>query len=109
MTVRDENLRRRLWQALEPRARKRGLSPLNTILAVLIVASVSLAIVATEPAVLRRFGVQLAAAELALGLIFAVEYVARIWIAAEGQSSSLSARLRFLCSPIGLADLLAVA
>lgn len=96
------------WRALDPIARAKGLSPLNSTLALLIVISAALAVLETEPAVVQRWEFPLAAAEFALGAVFALEYLARLWIAAEGQSRPWRARIVFIVSPAGLADALAV-
>lgn len=101
--------RRRLWLALDPRARDQGLSPLNLALAVLILVSVALAVLETEPALPVRFAAAMAGAEAVLGVVFAAEYLARLWTAAEGRPQPWRARLGFVVSPAGLADLLAVA
>lgn len=100
------SLRCKAWRALDPRALARGLSPVNIVLAGLILLSVALAIAETE-ATLARFARLMVGAEMALGLVFAVEYVARIWVAPEAPSGG-RARLRFVLSPAGLADLGAV-
>lgn len=105
-TTTEASLRHRAWRALDPRARAHGLSPVNIILAVLILVSVALAVAETE-ATLARFARVMVTAEMTLGLLFAIEYVARIWVAPEAPSGS-RARLRFVLSPAGLADLGAV-
>lgn len=101
------SLRRRLWQALDPRARDRGLSTLNIVLAGLILLSVGLAVLETEVTLAHLAGL-MGVAEVALGVVFAVEYLARLWAAPEEDGRSENARLRFVVSPAGLADLAAV-
>jgi voltage-gated potassium channel len=83
------------------------LSPTNQVLACLIVLSVGLAVLETEPT-LSHLTNDLRLLELGLGVVFAVEYLARLWAAPEGADGSARARLRFAFSPAGLADLTAV-
>lgn len=100
----------RIWlhRQLDPRARSRGISPLNFILAFCILAAVASGVVETEPLVVRGRERWFAAAELGFAYLFAVEYVARLWTAAEGDSSApWRARLRWLVSPWAILDLLA--
>jgi voltage-gated potassium channel len=74
---------------------------------VVIIAAVVCSIVATEPEIESRFGVQLNALEYLFGACFALEYAARIWTAPEtpGPGTAGSKRLRFILSPLGLVDL----
>lgn len=100
------SLRLKLWQALDPRSRTRGLSPLNIVLAALILASLALAILETEPSLLR-YSALMAVCETAFGVLFGAEYFVRLWVAAENPQHG-RARLQFIISPAGLADLAAV-
>jgi len=101
------SIRSAVWRQLDPRARASGLSPTNQVLACLIVLSVGLAVLETEPT-LSHLTNDLRLLELGLGAVFAVEYLARLWAAPEGADGSARARLRFAFSPAGLADLTAV-
>jgi voltage-gated potassium channel len=77
-------------------------------LAFCILAAVASGVVETEPLVVRGRERWFAAAELGFAYLFAVEYVARLWTAAEGDSSApWRARLRWLVSPWAILDLLA--
>lgn len=89
----------------------RGLSFLNWLLAFTIVASVTTAVIATERSIAARFASVLHTLEAGFGAIFVVEYLARIWTAAEesGPQSSIAKRARFVLSPMGLLDLLVIA
>lgn len=97
----------RVWRALDPRARAKGLSPTNLVLAGLILASVGLAVLETEVTMARFAGV-MRWLEVALGLVFALEYAGRLWVAPEGKEDAGTSRLRFIVSPAGLANLIAV-
>jgi len=101
-------LRRLTFEALEPRARAKGLSVANIIIAGLILLAGACAILETEPT-LARFGGTFTLIELGLGGIFSLEYLARLWIAPERDPERpWRARLRFVLSPSGLTDLLAI-
>lgn len=103
--------RAQVHRQLEPRVwPKSGLSPVNKILVALILLATASAIIATEPMVYRRYGRAFEAAELAFGILFLIEYLARFWSVAEdrGDGSALVRRLRFVASPSALIDLVVV-
>lgn len=105
---RAASLRRLTFEALEPRARTKGLSAANILIATLILVAGACAILETEPT-LARFGGTFAIVELGLGAIFSLEYLARLWIAPESElERPWRARLRFVLSAGGLTDLLAI-
>lgn len=100
---------RRHWLALilDPELKvSSGLSVLNRIIIVLIILSLFLAIIETEHAV--YFGREriFLALECIFTFIFAVEYVARIWVSAE--SPNYTSRLRYTLTPAAILDLLTV-
>ena len=102
------SLRNRLWHALTPGARSKGLSPLNLFLGAAILLAVLLAILETEPT-LSHWASVFWVAEASLGVVFALEYAGRIWVAAEENlKTPWRCRLAFVVSPAGLADLVAV-
>lgn len=104
------SVRRRLYSALDPRARPTGLSPLNLVLAILILLATGVAIAETEPTLLPNYGRAFAWAELLLGVLFAFEYAVRLWTAPERNPgvAAWRERLRLLISPAALIDLVAV-
>jgi hypothetical protein len=70
------------------------LSLLNRLLIVAILASTLLAILETEPE-LAGWERLFAASELGFLILFALEFLARLWTASErGEGSSFSCRLR---------------
>ncbi|MBX9643329.1 MAG: potassium channel family protein [Novosphingobium sp.] len=102
------SLRQRTWLQLSGDPVGDGrLSLVNWLLVVVIVAAVTCSIVATEPEIESRFGVQLNALEYVFGACFALEYAARIWTAPENPEAGSAGRkrLRFILSPLGLVDL----
>lgn len=105
------NLRAKLYRQLEPTAwPRKGLSPVNAALVVLIIAGVMLAIVETEPLVAEGRETWFRAIELALGGLFLIEYLARVWTAVENPrfAGARFPRLRYMVTPIAIIDLLAI-
>lgn len=101
-----ESIRKRAHLELEPSARFHlGLSTTNKFLAGCIILATALAILATEPTLAKPYGQFFRFAELALGIVFIVEYLLRFWIAAEGAKSAFAGRMRFAFSFAGLIDL----
>ncbi|QKG72394.1 ion transporter [Erythrobacter mangrovi] len=86
------------------------LTVLNRLLIVTIILAVASAALSTEPTIPKGWHNVLVIGELVFGVIFLLEYIARIYAAAEepGEESSWSKRWRFIRSPIGLIDLIVV-
>jgi voltage-gated potassium channel len=108
----QKSLRRRVYEELEPSARaETGISNTNAILVVLILAGTLVAILATEKTLVERYATHFQYLEFAIGFVFAIEYLARFWIAAEDATvaNSFSARVRFILSPSALVDLVVIA
>lgn len=106
-----KSLRLYLYRQLEPTAWPRqGLSPTNLFLAFLIIVSVAAAILETEPTVSLGNELMFEDLEVAVASIFLVEYVARIWIAADNPrfQKYRFPRLRYAISPIAIIDLAAI-
>ena len=125
------SLRSRVHRQLDPGAwREGGLSPVNKLLVLLILLATVAAIAETEPELYGRYQPWFDGTELAFGLIFLVEYVARLWSIAEdvqvsraphgsalsggqgglrmGDGSAWARRLRFMVSPSAVIDLVVV-
>ncbi len=96
---------------LDPTVRvQRGLSPLNKALVFLIFLAVLTAVLETEPEIAAGHQSLFASLELIFGVIFAVEYAARVWTAPE-RNSSVSpwrSRVHFALSPAGMLDALVI-
>jgi voltage-gated potassium channel len=104
--------RRKLYVQLDPLGWTRpGLSPLNRALVVLILLAVGTAIIETEPDVYNRSPVTFQALNLLFFKLFAVEYLARLWVCVERDNGLTEAQNRwaFLRSPWSLLDLLVLA
>ena len=108
--VSEASLRRRLYRRLDPSARAHGISPLNRFIIAMILASVVVTVLASEPALDGRFGGLFHAFELIAGTIFLAEYVARAWVSAEHPDNpgGWRGRVRYLLSPLAIVDLLAL-
>jgi voltage-gated potassium channel len=87
------------------------LSVTNKAIAGLIVVSVLFAIVESEPLLARGYEDLLGSVEFGFGLLFLVEYVARIWVCVESPQwgTGWRGRLRYMRSPAAVLDLLALA
>mgnify|MGYP006270409465 CR=1 FL=1 len=104
-------LRAALHRQFEPEAWTRGgLSPANRTIIALILVSVAVTIVQTEPAIGSRAQGALAEVERAIGVVFLTEYLLRLWIAPETpRFSGRFGRLRYAASWPAIVDLLALA
>lgn len=104
-------LRKATYRQLEPAAWPRnGLSPVNIFLVVLIFIAVIQAVIETEPLIAGGREHLFRYLELGIGVVFAIEYIARVWVAVENPrfASSRFPRLRYMVSPMAIVDLLAV-
>jgi voltage-gated potassium channel len=104
------DLRRRLFHELEPSHRHFGLSALNRVIVVAILLSVAFAVAESEPSVHEAYPRLFHVVEAGFGVLFLIEYVARIWVAPEDPryADGLKGRLRYMLTPSALLDLLAV-
>lgn len=104
-------LRRRAYHQLFARSDGSGkLSATNSFMVVVIVAAVTVTILSTEAAFRSSNQHLLKPAEIGFGVIFAIEYAARVWAIAEekGDQTALACRLRFMASPLAIIDLVVV-
>ncbi|MEO6224547.1 MAG: ion transporter [Sphingomicrobium sp.] len=105
------SVRKRLYRQLDPAAwPRKGLSPLNMAIVVLIIIAVVEAVIDTEPKITRGSERLLDRVEFGIGLIFLVEYFARLWIAVDipRYQKARFPRLRYASSPMAIIDILAV-
>lgn len=82
----------------------------NKLLIIVILAAVATAALSTEPSLPAEWHALFVHFEMVFGVIFLVEYLARLYAAAEepGEGSPWAKRGRFIISPIGLIDLFVV-
>ena len=105
------SLRKAVYRQLEPAAwPKKGLSPVNLALVILIIVAVIEAVLDTEPTITAGREQLLDRIEFGIGLIFLVEYVLRLWVAVDipRYRNSRFPRIRYALSPIAIIDFLAV-
>lgn len=99
-------LYKQLWPSAWP---GRGLSPVNSGIAVLIIFATLIFIFETEPTVRSLSPSFFQLAEIIFTTIFSIEYVLRIWAAGENPSyKGFMGRLRFMRTPTALMDLVAI-
>jgi len=102
-------LRRIVYRQLDPMARRRGLSPTNLAIVGVILVSVAVTVVQTEPTVARGHEAGFDLAEKGFVAAFALEYALRLWTIVErpGFTHPLLGRLKWAVSPMALIDLIA--
>ncbi|HEY9218512.1 MAG TPA: ion transporter [Phenylobacterium sp.] len=106
-----KSLRWRAYRQLDPRARPReGLSRVNIVLVLLILAAVAMAILETEPTLQGPWILVFTWGEWVLGVLFGVEYLLRLWSCVEDPDfgPGWRGRLRFMTSPTAVIDLVSV-
>jgi voltage-gated potassium channel len=105
----SRSLRARLHGELDPTCRA-GLSLLNRLIVVAIIASVALAVLETEPHIARRLGRPFWMADVVLTTLFLLEYAVRLWTAPENPrfAHPVFGRLRWAATPAAVIDLLAL-
>ena len=103
-------LRKRFFRQLDTREWPgKGLSPLNRIIVGFIIVSVGLAILATEETIYISRSRWFFATDLVLGVVFATEYILRIWAVGErNEYVGVRGRLRYALTPAAICDLLAI-
>ncbi|PSJ40552.1 ion transporter [Allosphingosinicella deserti] len=104
-------LRRRLHRQLDPAAwNRKGLSPTNRFLVLLIIAATLLAILRTEPMIADGRETLLNGIDMLFGSIFLAEYAARLWVAGDSpRFRGPGGRLRYALTPGALLDAAVVA
>ncbi len=102
-------LRKRLYTQLEPTAReKTGLSPFNLFIVILVLLSFLALALETEPTMGADWMRAIDVFNVAIIIIFALEYLLRLWVAGENpEYRGVRGRVRYICSGYALADLVA--
>jgi voltage-gated potassium channel len=106
-------LRQRAYQILEHGRRREPASrAVDWLLVVLILVDVAATVMHTVPEIAAHHGAGLQLVDRVCVLVFAIEYVARIWVAPEHpllqRRTPLGARLRFAATPMMVIDALAL-
>lgn len=100
--------RTRLYRLLEPSVRDKGISTLNILLILLVLVSFLTFSLETEMSLSQEFRNQLAGFNLIVLAIFALEYVARVWVSAENTAyNGIGGRITYMLTPFAITDLLA--
>lgn len=94
---------------MEPDARTTpGLSPVNIVIVTLVLLSFLALALETEPTLSSAWQQGIAIFNVAIVLIFAVEYIMRVWAAGENPKyRGVRGRLRYMATPYALADVIA--
>jgi voltage-gated potassium channel len=86
-----------------------GLNAFQRVLVAVILGSVAVAVLSTEPMVRELAHPGLFYLELALGATFLTEYVVRVWSSgSQPQFSGLAGRIHYMRQPLAIIDLVAV-
>lgn len=106
-------LRRRTYELLEhgPGSDRASLI-IDRFLVLLIITNLAVVILESVPSLLARYRIEFTIVELFSLVVFSAEYFLRIWVAPDhaphGKFSTARARWKFITSPVGIIDLLAV-
>jgi voltage-gated potassium channel len=103
-------LKNAVFREVDPAARTKGLSLTNRVVIVLIIASVGMAMLETEPLVSAGREPLFRTLELVFGILFLAEYLVRLWVADMSPefAGSRWPRLKFMTSPSAIIDLIAI-
>ena len=107
------SLRQRAFEVLEHSRRRDLVSRIvDCLLVLLIVGNVAVAVAQSIPETVAQYGTALLIFDRVCVLVFAIEYVARLWVAPEhpmlSDTSDSVSRLRFAASPLMIIDALAL-
>ncbi len=102
-------IRASLYREIEPSARSSdGLSFTNRVIVILVLLCFVALALETEPSLPAELRAGLQRFNLAIIAVFAVEYLARLWVAGEDpRYRGVLGRLRYMTSGFALADLIA--
>ena len=77
----------------------------------LMALSIGLAVVATEPVVRSSLGDLLVKLDIAIAIIFLIEYILRLWVAPlrDGARRGIRGALEYAITPLAILDLIAIA
>ncbi len=111
MSATAHPFRRRVYQVLEhPSSADKVSRVVEAALIALILLSVAAVALETVPQLFLQYRAEFRGFDLLVTLIFTLEYVARVWVAAEDRPHlpAWQARLRYMCSPMAIIDLIAI-
>ena len=102
-------IRRALYQQLDPEAwNGREVSPLNSVILALVLLSIVVVVLQSEPQLLHEHGAFFRRSHWVLGVLFSVEYLARLWTIRENpRYGGVTGSLRYAATWPALLDLIA--
>jgi len=103
--------RKKAYVLLEPSAwKEKGLSPVNKVICVLILFSVAICLIETEPVVIKGREFLFPILEYSLTAIFFLEYCMRLWVAVEKTEyrDPVRGRVKYAFSFYAVIDLIAI-
>ena len=103
-------LREKIFRWLGEEEKKRTTN-LGKVIGLLIVFSIVLAVIATEPVARGAYGSLLKELDIAVAILFLAEYIARLWVAPLRKDARRGWRgaLDYSLTPLAILDLLAIA
>lgn len=109
MSTLYERLQRGAYVALFGRGDASGLTATQLLSVILILTSVAVAVLGTEPVVVASFGPTLRTLESGFVVAFSIEYLMRLWtVGANPAYKGIIGRIRYVLSFYALIDLLAI-
>jgi len=87
-----------------------GLSPLNKVIVILVLACVMSAVLETEPTLSTAYASSFALLNKVFLYVFSVEYLLRLWVVGEdSRYTGIIGRLQYMITPAAIIDLITVA
>lgn len=104
------NLRTRLYRQFYPKAwTGQGLSPINLLIIVFVLASVVTVALETEKTISDPYAEVFQTLNIIFLFVFSIEYITRIWVMGEHpEYKGVFGRIKYMCSWIAIIDLLAI-
>ncbi len=100
--------RSKLYKALEPSARSKGISSINIALIILVIFSFIAFSLETETSLSQPFRDNLSLFNYFVLAVFAIEFLFRVWVASENpEYKGIQGRIRYMMTPFAITDLLA--
>ena len=104
-------LREKLFHSLDSEGKRGKATNAVKAIGLLIALSIGLAVVATEPVVRSSLGDLLVKLDIAVAIIFLLEYILRLWVAPlrEGARRGIRGAYDYAITPLAILDLIAIA
>lgn len=104
------NLRTKLYRQIYPKAwTGRGLSPVNLLIIIFVLASVVTVALETEKTISDPYAEVFQTLNIIFLFVFSIEYITRIWVMGEHpEYKGVLGRIKYTCSWVAIIDLLAI-